>query len=128
MTLVDTDVLIAHLRGQERARDWLSTARRAGPLAISAVTVAEVYGGMRSAERHEVRRLLDSLTCEPVTRSVGVRAGQFRRVYRRSHAVVSVPDYLVAATAETTGAPLATLNVLHFPMFDGLTPPFALAT
>jgi len=35
-------------------------------------------------------------------------------------------DYLIAATAEVQGFELATLNVKHFPMFQGLRPPFTL--
>ncbi len=33
-------------------------------------------------------------------------------------------DYLAAATAQISGLDLATLNVRHFPMFDGLRAPF----
>lgn len=125
MTLVDSDVLIAHLRGSEPARDWLLAARQAGVLSVSAVTVAEVLGGMRSGERHEVRALLRSLDCRPVTREVAEVAGDLRRRFRRSHAAISTGDYLIAATAVDGDVPLATLNVRHFPMFDGLEPPFA---
>jgi predicted nucleic acid-binding protein len=102
--LVDSDVLIAHLRGVEVARDWLVHARRrTGPLAVSVVSIAEIAGGMRSGERLEVTRLLGS-----------------------SHAAIGTADYLIAACAEVHGCELATLNVEHFPMFDGLEPPFAL--
>jgi predicted nucleic acid-binding protein len=57
MDLVDSDVLIAHLRGMETAKDWLRQERSAGPLAVSAVSVTEITGGMRSAERREVWQL-----------------------------------------------------------------------
>lgn len=124
--LVDSDVLIAHLRGHPGARAWLVDARRAGRLAVSAVSIAEVTGGMRSGERHEVRRLLASFDCEQVTREVAERAGEFRGRFRRSHAGISTPDYLVAATAALRGLPLATLNVRHFPMFADLAAPFTL--
>ena len=40
MILLDSDVVIAHLRGTEPARDWQLTARRQQPLAISALTIA----------------------------------------------------------------------------------------
>ena len=33
-------------------------------------------------------------------------------------------DALIAATAKAHGLPLATLNIKHFPMFDGLTRPY----
>lgn len=127
MILVDSDVLIAHLRGIDAARQWLVDARRrSGRLATSAVCIAEVAGGMRSAERREVTRLLTSLTVFPIDEQVGWKAAEFMRAYRRSHSGIGLGDYVIAATAHTAGLELATLNVKHFPMIEGLTPPFAL--
>jgi predicted nucleic acid-binding protein len=123
--LIDSDVLIAHLRGDPDARDWMSNARKAtGPLGITAVNVAEVAGGMRSQERREVGRLLASLQIFSVNDRIAWRAAELMRAYRRSHAGIGLGDYLVAATAQTQGCELATLNVRHFPMFPGLQPPF----
>lgn len=122
--LVDSDVLIAHLRGVEPARAWLKQARRQGPLAVSVVSITELTGGMRSAERREVWSLLGSLRAEPVTELVARRAGEFMRQYRRSHTGIGLADYLIAATAEMRGLLLATLNVRHFPMFADLKQPF----
>jgi len=123
--LVDTDVLIANLRGRQNARAWLREARnRTGRLAVSVVTNTEIIGGMRSAERREVYELLDSLRPMPVTDAIARRAGELRRAYRRSHASISVVDYLIAATVEVHGLDLATLNTKHFPMVEGLRAPF----
>ena len=127
VTLVDTDVLIAHLRGVEAARGWLVDARRRGPVLLSAVGVVEVLGGMRSVERHDVRRLLQPLRVVEVTREVAEEAGALQRAYRRSHSGISLADYVVAATARLRGLEPATLNVRHFPMFEGLQPPFTLS-
>lgn len=125
MILVDSDVLIAHLRGIGEARDWLLSTRKQTPLTISVITIAELVGGMRSAERREVWRLLGAFHAEPVTEIVARRAGELRRRYRRSHSGIGLGDYLVAATAEVKGLRLATLNVRHFPMFEDLQPPFS---
>ena len=125
MILVDSDVLIAHLRGLDSARDWLIDARTHGPLAISVVSIAELVGGMRSIERREVWRLLASFRAEPATEIIARRAGEMMRGYRRSHTGIGLGDYLIAATADVKGLQLATLNVRHFPMFEGLQPPFA---
>ncbi len=125
--LVDSDILIAHLRGLEAARDWLLNARNEGPLAISVVSIAELVGGMRSAERREAWRLLASFRAEPATEIIARQAGEFRRQYRRSHSGIGLGDYLIAATAEVKGYRLGTLNVKHFPMFQGLRPPFAIS-
>lgn len=123
MILVDTDVLIWHLRGRPRAGAWLRAARQRGPLAISAVSVAELTGGMRTGERREVRGLLSAFTTEPVTDAVARRAGDLMREYRRSHSI-GLGDYLIAATVLERGHELATLNLRHFPMLPGLSAPF----
>ncbi|OBA80534.1 ribonuclease [Mycobacterium sp. 1164966.3] len=125
MILVDSDVLIAHLRGFGAARDWLVGARKNGPLAVSVVSIAELVGGMRSVERREVWQLLSSFRAEPATEIVARRAGELMRRYRRSHTGIGLADYLIAATADVKGIQLATLNVRHFPMFEDLRPPFA---
>jgi predicted nucleic acid-binding protein len=125
MTLVDSDVLIAHLRGATAARDWLVKARTHGPLATSVVSIAELIGGMHSTERREVWRLLAAFRVEPATEIIARRAGDMMRRYRRNHNKIGLGDYLIAATADVKGLQLATLNVRHFPMFEGLHPPFA---
>jgi predicted nucleic acid-binding protein len=124
--LVDTDVLIAHLRGMDRARTWLREARANGPLSVSVVSIVELTGGMRSGERREVWRLLGSFRAEPVTEVVARRGGELMRQYRRSHSGIGLADYVIAATADVRGLTLATLNVRHFPMFPRLRPPFDL--
>lgn len=128
MILVDTDVLIAHLRGMREAHDWLIEARTTnGPLAISAVTLTELTGGMRANEKRDVWRLIGSLRLEPTTELVARQAGEFMRKYRRSHSGIGLGDCLIAGTAEVGGLELATLNVRHFPMFPRLKPPFKIA-
>lgn len=128
MKLVDSDILIAHMRGITAARDWLEDARRdTGPLAISAISITEVAGGMRSAERREVNRLLAAMQRIAVSEPIAWRAAGFMRAYRRSHQGIGLGDYLIAGTADAEGLELATLNVRHFPMFPDLELPFQLS-
>ena len=125
MILVDSDVLIEHLRGNPGARDWLVRARQSsGPLAISVVSLTEIAGGMRSPERREVMRLLGSMHRFKVTEQVAWRAAMLMQEYRRSHSGIGLGDYLIAGTALTEGLELATQNVRHYPMFPGLARPF----
>ncbi len=81
---------------------------------------------MRSAERREVWGLLGSMHVEPVTEIAARGAGELMRAYRRSHTGIGLGDYLIAATAQTRGLELATLNIRHFPMFPDLEAPFSL--
>ncbi|UYM07351.1 type II toxin-antitoxin system VapC family toxin [Solicola gregarius] len=128
MILVDSDVLIAHLRGHSQATEWLERVRReSGSLAVSMVGITEIAGGMRAPEKRELMRLLTSLEIRPVTERIAWRAADFARTYRRSHSGIDVGDYLIAATAAIEGLGLATLNVKHFPMFPKLEAPFELS-
>lgn len=128
MILVDSDVLIAHLRGVPAARQWLLDTRSAsGPLHVSVVSITEITGGMRAHEKREVWRLLSALRVEDVNEVVARRAGEFTRQFRASHGAIGLGDYLIAATADVRGYELATLNVRHFPMFKNLRAPFSVS-
>ena len=93
MILIDSDVLIEHLRGNTDARDWLVQARRtSGPLAMSVISLTEIAGGMRSPERREVMRLLGSMQRFVVTEQVAWRAATLMREYRRSHSGIGLGE------------------------------------
>jgi len=121
--LIDTSVLIAHLRGDDRATRLLLDIPATDRVA-SVLARVEVEGGMRSDERRPVASLFGVIRLLPVTDQIARRAGEFLRSYRRSHSGIDLVDYVVAATAELHGAQLATLNIKHFPMFPDLAPPY----
>ena len=123
MTVFDTSVLIAHLRGDERATKLLLETPSEERLA-SVLARIEIEGGMRSAERAAVASLFTVLRLIPVTDAIARRAGEYLREYRRSHTGIDLVDYAVAATADLHGAELATLNIKHFPMFGRLAAPW----
>ncbi len=124
MRLFDSNVLIAHLRGVDAATGLLLLAVEEGTAACSVLSRVEIEGGMRSGERHVVRRLFAHMQVEPVTEPIAVRAAEMVRAHRRSHPGIDLVDYVIAATAEIHEAELLTLNVKHFPMLEGLTPAF----
>jgi predicted nucleic acid-binding protein len=123
MTLFDTSILIAHLRGDERATRLLLETPTVGR-AASVLARFEIEGGMRSGERRSVASLFGVLRLLEVSDPIARRAGELLRAYRRSHPGIDLVDFAVAATAEQHGARLATLNVKHFPMIKGLTAPY----
>ena len=121
--LFDTSVPIAHLRGDPRATEMLLSVPTRDRLASVLVRV-EIEGWMRASERASVAGLMDALRLVPVTGAIARRAGEHLRRYRRSHAGIDLVDCLIAATAEAHAAPIATLNVRHFPMFPDLHPAY----
>jgi len=123
MSLVlDTTVLVDHLRGSPPAGEYV--AALGAPPTCSEVTRIEVLRGLRSDERRGAERLFALITWVPVDQEVARRAGELGRRWRRSHPGIGVPDLTIAATAELLEAQLATRNLKHFPMFEGLRAPY----
>lgn len=122
MTVLDTTVVIDHLRGVRAAGDYLRSLP-AVPT-CSEVTRAEVLQGLRSTERGAAEGLFSVLRWADVDESIARRAGELGRRYRRSHPGLALADLLIAATALELDQPLATQNVRHFPMFPRLRTPY----
>lgn len=114
--LIDTDILIDHLRGYPQARAYLEERHKKGDLLYcSVITRAELFSGLRPGEEERVRALLDSLQEVPVDRAIAEEAGAYRRRFGKGRKLL-LPDALIAASAKERGAALVTLNVKHFPM------------
>lgn len=120
--VLDTTVLIDHLRASESAGTYLASLEDR-PV-CSEITRIEVLQGLRSAERRAGERLFALIEWVPVDAVIARRAGELGRRWRRSHPGIGVADLAIAATAEQLGATLATRNVKHFPMIKGLTAPY----
>jgi hypothetical protein len=120
--VLDTSVLIDHLRSVEPATDYLANLEERP--SCSEISRIEVLQGLRSAERKAAERLFRLFDWVPVTEAVARRAGELGRHWRRSHPGIGVADLVIAATAEQINAKLATRNVKHFPMFRDLRTPY----
>lgn len=116
--LLDTAILIDHLRGAAEAVEYLeSLEQRPG---CSEITRIEVVTGLRSAERAPAEQLFALIDWVPVDEPIAKRAGELGRRFRARHRGIDVADLAIAATADSLGIDLATPNVKHFPMFPGL--------
>ena len=125
MIVLDTSVLIDHLRGYNSARAALRRAVADGEmLAASVLSRIEVLAGMRAVEEPATRRLLDNLHWIAVDEDLADRAGVLANRFLRSHPGVDPVDYVIAATVVRFGARLWTQNLRHFPMFPDLQSPY----
>jgi predicted nucleic acid-binding protein len=120
--LVDTDVLIDYLRDKTEAVSYLENLTE--HLLISAITVAELYAGVREGnERTKLDNFIHAFELIPVGREISIKGGLYRRDYLKSHNI-GLADALIAATAETEQAALVTLNNKHFPMLSSVIVPY----
>jgi predicted nucleic acid-binding protein len=118
--LVDTDVLINFLRGREAAKAFLASEARESLLFCSVITLAELCAGMLPHEAARTRQLINSLHIVDVTRDIAEKAGAYRQTMKRQP--LELMNCIIAATAKTLPATLATCNAKHYPMADiGIT-------
>lgn len=122
LIVLDTTVVVDLLRGAMEAQAFRDALTR--QITCSEVTRVELLSSMRSHERSRTERLFSIVRWIPVDEGIARHAGSLGRQYRRSHAGIGAVDLIVAATALELDAPLATLNVRHFPMFEGLVAPY----
>ena len=117
--LIDTDVLIWNLRGNDRARDRLD---QEGQFRLSAVTYMELVQGMRNKqELKALRRALRywKAEVEPLSGAISSRAMYLVEEYALSHHL-QMADAFIASTAISLGETLLTANDKHYRFIDGL--------
>lgn len=122
-TLVDSSILIDHLRGRAEAGDFLDRLRTAEVVRASIMSRFELRAGASGASP-DVDRFMADVHWEPVSPGIVDRAGAFARRFGLSHRTIGPIDYLIAATADVLDLELVTRNVRHFPMFPDLEPPY----
>jgi predicted nucleic acid-binding protein len=119
----DTSILIDILRNDRAALHYVGGVPEVP--ACSEVTRVEVVRGLRSAERTKAEQLFRTIRWLPVDEPTARRAGELGRRWDRHQPGISLADLVVAATTEQLDGELATTNVRHFPMFEGLEAPYA---
>ena len=117
--LVDTDVLIWYLRGNQKAYDLIHGMSE---FCISSVTYMELVQGMRNKD--ELRILQKTLKQWNVkiiyiNEEISAKALFFVEEYFLSHSM-QLADSLIASTCMTYGATLITANDKHYKVVKDL--------
>ena len=116
--LIDTDVLIEYLRGNEKVVSKVAALyKNEQRLCYSPVTRAEIVVGLRKGEEEITMRLFGLMDCLTISEDAGQKAGEYMKRFRASHNV-EIADALIAATAHRHGVSLWTFNGKHYPMKD----------
>ncbi len=119
MVIVDTNVIIDFLRqnptrAQKSLLERLLEQRPHQEIAISLITVQELYVGKSTKKKEEVAKvldLLDGFAHLEYTYEIAKRAGE---IERDCGVTADFADIAIAATAIAHDIPLLTLNTKHF--------------
>lgn len=118
--VVDSSILIDHMRG---GLHWLDFLRNVDPnvtLLLPTIVLFELYAG-KSARDQQVQKsimtLVQKLQKVDLTEDIALEAG---RIYREMNIGLQAPDYIIAATARRLDAQVLTLNKKHFERISGL--------
>ncbi|WP_148253774.1 type II toxin-antitoxin system VapC family toxin [Aidingimonas lacisalsi] len=117
--IIDTDVLIWNLRGDENAARFLDDHNG---FSLSMVTYMELLQGLNN--KQELRILRQAIhywnaALLPITEGISHRAAFLVETYALSHNM-QMADALIAATALQQGEPLVTANDRHYRHIDAL--------
>jgi len=115
--LLDSVILIDHLRGLEAATKWLGKLRD-GEAVLSVITRAEVLSGGTEEEAIGALELCDEFECLPLTRDDATSAAALGRKHGWK-----IPDAFQAAVALRTDLKLVTRD---YRGFGGPKHPFVL--
>ncbi len=118
--LLDSTVLIDGLRGRPAAERVRRLRRSGDEPWVCAVSIEEIWRGIRPGEEPLARRLFQGLRVAPLGVAEGERAGTWRREHAERGRTLHQADCLIAAAASGVGASLATGNPADFPQ-DELT-------
>lgn len=119
MLLLDTNILIDVLRGQEPALLWLEQQSQ---VAISVITWIEVLAGCRDGEAERLEPWLESFPRLPLDQAIARETVQLRQEHG-----LKVPDAIILATARCHDLTLATRNSRDFPLrLGGVLHPYNL--
>lgn len=116
--LLDSTVIIDALRGRPAAGRLGALRRRGIEPWVCAISVEEIWRGLRRGEEADVRRFFGAVRIAPIGVSEGELAGTWRRTFAEQGITLHQADCLIAAAAHGIDAPLATANTKDFPMAE----------
>jgi len=115
--LLDTSAVIDAINRRRGRWQLLKTMVESGEtLACSAITVMEIYAGLRPHESELTQAFLDGFEHYNVDRDLARYAGLLKNEWARKGRTLSSPDVVIAATALVHKLVLMTDNRKDFPM------------
>jgi tRNA(fMet)-specific endonuclease VapC len=119
--LIDTSIIIEHLRKTDKRRSILFNITETASLFVSSVTVFELQAGATdTAKQKDIHSILEGIAVLPFDVSTAEEAGKLYRELNVTNRLIEIRDLFIAATARANGLPIMTLNQKHFERVKGL--------
>ena len=113
--MIDTTIIIEHLRKTDKRRSILFSIAETTSLFVSSVTVFELLAGaIDTAKLTDVHILLDGVAVLPFDIASAEEAGKVYRELCITNTLIEIRDIFIAATARANGLTIMTLNYKHF--------------
>ena len=118
--LLDSDVLIWLLRGRAETVELVERLQRetAAALACSALSILEIWTGVRPGEERKTQLLLEPLKVMPVDSTIARHAALLLSSRKRQRDPREWIDALIAATCLELRLTLVTYNLRDYPYHD----------
>jgi predicted nucleic acid-binding protein len=117
-TLIDTGIIIRHLRNDSRANQLLDYLERKGDIKVSVITLMEILVGCRSqAEEGNSLLLFERVLPLSVNKDIAAKAALLIKKYPKVFGKGiqrGTPDAIIAATTWQENRVLITLNTRQF--------------
>ena len=116
--LLDSDIIIWHLRGREEVTEMLRGLERFGVPGCSALSVLEVQLGAKKGEEERTNHFFKYLKVFDVNREIAGKAAQLIREYKGKGVTLDIPDAIIASTCILYNLVLVTYNRKHYPITE----------
>ncbi len=121
LVVADTDVVIDFFTDTPPLAQVLADLLKEGRLAVTAITVFELYAGVRSAKRLKLlETFFERLPVLPLDLLAAAYAGKIYTDLKSEGMTVGNQDMLIAGICLAAGLPLLTRNRAHFAPIEGL--------
>lgn len=113
--LVDTSIIIDHLRKQNKSSTTLFKAAATHTLYTSTIVEFELFAGALDPQKqHDLRAILERCKIIPFTSEIAQNAAQIYQRLRQQNQLIEMRDIFIGATAIIYNLPLLTINSKHF--------------
>jgi tRNA(fMet)-specific endonuclease VapC len=113
--LIDTSIIIDHLRKKNKKHSQLYNIVGKYTLYISTITVFELYAGaINDQKKQDISNVLEYVNILPFNKKTAQKSGELYLSLRKENQVIETKDLFIAATAISHDLVLMTLNLKHF--------------